>query len=152
MQYEASSPQNYIDQLPEDRKGPMEKLHQTIKKNLPKGFEEGIGSGMIGYWVPHTEYPDGYHCDPKLPLPFMNIASQKNFVAVYHMGMYAKKELLNWFVSEYPKHCKYKLDMGKSCVRFKKMDDIPYDLIGQLTSKMTKKEWVDIYEMNIKKK
>ncbi len=152
MQYKATSPQDYIDQLPEDRKVPMERLRQTISKNLPKGFEEGINYGMIGYYVPHSVYPDGYHCDPKLPLPFMHIASQKNFIALYHMGIYAKKELLDWFVSEYPKHCKYKLDMGKSCVRFKKTNDIPFDLIAQLTTKMTKNELINLYEISIKKK
>ena len=151
MQYKATSAEDYIDQLPEERKEPLQKLRKTILKHLSSGFEEGIGYGMIAYYVPHSVYPDGYHCDPKTPLPFMNIASQKNFVAVYHMGMYAKKELLDWFVSEYPKHCKYKLDMGKSCIRFKKIEDIPYELIGQLTSKMTKDEWVEIYERAIKK-
>lgn len=152
MKYDASSVDNYISQLPEDRKGPVQKLRQTVKDNLPAGFEEGITYNMIGYYVPHSTYPDGYHCDPKLPLPFLNIASQKNFVALYHMGMYAKKEIHDWFVSEYPKHCKYKLDMGKSCVRFKKVDDIPYDLIAALVTKMAPEDWIDIYETNIKKK
>jgi Domain of unknown function (DU1801) len=108
--------------------------------------------GMLGYVVPHSVYPDGYHCNPKTPLPFMNLASQKNFIAVYHMGVYAKKELLDWFVLEYPKYCKHKLDMGKSCIRFKKTEDIPYKLIGELTAKMSAEEWIDIYEKNIKKK
>ena len=152
MQYDANSPDDYIAQLPEDRKGPVQKLRQTVKENLPPGFEEGINYKMIGYYVPHSKYPDGYHCDPKLPLPFMNIASQKNFVALYHSGMYAKKELYDWFVGEYPKHCKYKLEMGKSCVRFKKVDDIPYDLIAELVTKMTMDDWIDLYETNIKKK
>ena len=151
MQYEATSVEDYIDQIPEDRQGPVTKLRNVVLKNLPKDFEEGINYKMIGFYVPHSVYPAGYHCDTKLPLPFMNIASQKNFVAFYHMGMYANKELLDWFVSEYPKHCKYKLDMGKSCVRFKKVDDIPYDLIGQLVSKMTADEWIKIYDANIKR-
>ena len=151
MQYDATSPENYIEQLPEDRKGPLQKLRKTIKANLPKGLEEGMNYKMIGYYVPHSVYPAGYHCDTKLPLPFMNIASQKNFVAFYHMGMYANKALLDWFVAEYPKHCKSKLDMGKSCVRFKKVDDIPYALIGELVAKMTTEEWIDIYEANIKR-
>ena len=151
MQYEAETPDEYINMIPEERKAPMAKLRSVILKNLPKGFEEGMSYKMIGYYVPHSKYPDGYHCDPTLPLPFMSIASQKNFVAVYHMGMYAKKELYNWFVSEYPKHCKYKLDMGKSCIRFKRIDDIPYELIGELTGKMTVKEWIDIYESNVKR-
>ena len=107
---------------------------------------------MIGYVVPHSKYPNGYHCDPKLPLPFINIASQKNFVALYHSGVYAKKELFDWFVTEYPKHAKYKLDMGKSCVRFKKMNDIPYDLIAELATKFTVEEWISTYESVIVKK
>lgn len=151
MQYKANSTDDYINQLPDNRKAPMKKLRSTVKSNLPKGFKEEISYGMIGYVVPHSEYPNGYHCNPKLPLPFINIASQKNFIALYHMGMYAKKELLDWFVSEYPKHCKYKLDMGKSCVRFKKTEDIPYDLIAELCSRMTMQEWIDIYETNIKR-
>jgi uncharacterized protein YdhG (YjbR/CyaY superfamily) len=146
MQYKANSPEDYINQLPEDRKEPIKKLRAIINKNIPKGFEETISYGMIGYVVPHTMYPKGYHCTPELPLPFMNIASQKNFIAVYHMGVYAKKELLDWFVAEYPKHCKRKLDMGKSCMRFKYMDDIPYALIGELALKMTVKDWIDTYE------
>ena len=151
MQYEASTPNDYIDQLPEDRKGPVGTLRKTILDNLPKGFEEGINYKMLGYYVPLSAYPDGYHCNPKLPVPFMNVASQKNFVALYHMGIYAKKELLDWFVGEYPKHSKYKLDMGKSCIRFKKVEAIPYELIGELVQKMTMEEWLGIYEANIKK-
>ena len=151
MQYDAANPEEYISLLPEERKEPMEKLRKVIFKNLPDGFEEGMNYKMIGFYVPHSKYPDGYHCDPKLPLPFMNIASQKNFVAVYHMGVYSKPELLDWFVSEYPKHCKYKLDMGKSCTRFKRIDDIPYDLIGELTTKMSADEWIEQYEKSIKK-
>jgi len=151
MQYQANTISKYIEQIPEERKEPVEKLRQTVKKNLPKGFEEGILYKMIGFYVPHSVYPDGYHCDPQTPLPFINIASQKNFIALYHSGMYAKKELLDWFVSEYPKHCKYKLDMGKSCVRFKKIEDIPYDLIAELCQKMTAEEWISIYEAAIKK-
>ena len=152
MKYEATSPDDYISQLPEDRQEAIKKLRSIINKNLSKEFEEGMNYNMIGFYVPHSVYPDGYHCDTKLPLPFMNLASQKNFIAVYHMGMYAKKEILDWFVAEYPKHCKYKLDMGKSCVRFKKIEDIPYALIGELAAKMSSKEWIDIYEANIKKK
>lgn len=152
MQNKATSPDDYISQLPEDRQGPMKKLRRIIKENIPKGFEEIMNYGMIGYVVPHSIYPDGYHCTPDLPLPFMNIASQKNFVAVYHMGVYADKKLFDWFTSEYPKHCKYKLNMGKSCVRFKRMDDIPFDLIGELASKMTTKQWIDLYEANYKSK
>ncbi len=151
MQYKANSPEEYINQLPEDRQAPIKKLREIIKKNLPKGFEETISYGMIGYVVPHSIYPDGYHCTPELPLPFMNIASQKNFIAVYSSSVYATTELNDWFVNQYPKHCKRKLDMGKSCIRFKYIDDIPYDLIGELASKMTVEEWIAIYEKNIKK-
>ncbi len=146
MRYEASSPEKYIAQLPEERKAPMQKLRTIIKENLPSGFQETMSYDMIGYVVPHTLYPDGYHCNPKLPLPFINIASQKNFVALYHSGIYASKELLAWFVAEYPKHSNRKLDMGKSCVRFKKMDTIPYKLIGELATKLTTDEWIKIYE------
>lgn len=148
----AATPEEYIAQLPEDRKVPITKLHNLIKKHMPKGLEDGIGYGMLAYYVPKSIYPDGYHCKPFPPLPFINLASQKNFIALYHSGMYAKKELYDWFVAEYPKHCKYKLDMGKSCVRFKKMDDIPYYLIEQLLGKMSVEQWIDIYEKAIKKK
>ena len=151
MQYKATSPDEYLAQIPEDRKAPMEQLRNTIKKQLPKGFEETMSYGMIGYVVPHSVYPPGYHCDPKLPLPFVSIASQKNFIAFYHMGLYANKDLYDWFVSEYPKHCKYKLDMGKSCLRLKKMEDIPYELIGELCEKMTPKDWIHLYETNLKR-
>lgn len=148
----ANTPEDYIKQLPEDRRKPIEQLRNVILTNLPKGFREGIGYGMIAYVVPHSIYPDGYHCNPKTPLPFINLASQKNFIALYHMGLYANKELYDWFVGEYPKHCKTKLDMGKSCVRFKKMEDIPFDLIGILATKMTPEEWIALYESNLKKK
>ncbi len=151
MQYKADSPEDYISQLPEDRKGPMTKLHNLIKDNMPKDLECGIGYGMPAYFVPKSVYPPGYHCKPFPPLPFINIASQKNFIALYHSGLYAKQELYDWFVAEYPKHAKYKLDMGKSCIRFKKVDDIPYDLIKELLGKMTVKEWIEIYESAIKK-
>ena len=152
MQYEATSPEDYISQVPEDRQAALKKLRKTIKDNLPNDFEEGMIYKMIGYYVPHSVYPDGYHCDPKTPLPFMSFASQKNSVNLYHSGIYAKKELHDWFVNEYPKHCKRKLDMGKSCIRFKNMDEIPFELIGELTKKMTCNEWIDIYETAIKKK
>ena len=152
MQYKATSPDDYISQIPEERQGPVQKLREIINANLSDGFKETMSYGMIGYVVPHTIYPDGYHCTPELPLPFMNIASQKNFIGVYHMGMYADKDILNWFTEEYGKRCKYKLDMGKSCVRLKRMDDIPYDLIGELAAKMSANEWIELYERNLKKK
>jgi uncharacterized protein YdhG (YjbR/CyaY superfamily) len=146
MQSTAKTPQAYVDSLPEERKVVIEKMRQTIKKTLPKGFEEVMCYGMLGYVVPHTLYPKGYHCDPKSPLSFISLASQKNFVALYHMGIYANPKLLDWFVGEFPKHSKSKLDMGKSCIRFKKMNDIPYELISELASKMTVQDWIDYYE------
>ncbi len=150
MKIEANTPDQYIDQLPDDRKQVMSKLKQTILDNLPKGFEETMSYGMIGYVVPHSIYPGGYHANPELPLPFINIASQKNFIALYHSGIYADNKLLEWFKNEYPKHCKNKLDMGKSCIRFKKIEQIPFELIAQLTKKMSCKKWIEIYESNIK--
>ncbi len=129
----------------------MSKLRLVIKENLPAGFQETMSYGMIGYVVPHSIYPAGYHCTPELPLPFMNIASQKNFIAVYHMGIYADKNLLDWFVTEFPKHSNMKLDMGKSCIRFKKPEQIPFELIGELASKMTNEEWITIYESKFKR-
>lgn len=151
MQSTAKTPQAYVDSLPEERKVAIEKMRQAIKKTLPKGFEEVMCYGMLGYVVPHSLYPKGYHCDPKLPLGFISVASQKNFVALYHMGIYANPKLLDWFVGEFPKHAKSKLDMGKSCVRFKKMNDIPYELISELASKMTVQDWIDCYESAFKK-
>ena len=146
MQSKAATPEEYIESLPDDRKVAMMKLRSTIKKNIPKGFAEVMSYGMLGYVVPHSIYSSGYHCDPKLPLPFMSIASQKNFVAVYHMGIYANPGLLKWFSSEYPKYCKTKLDMGKACIRFKKLEDIPYKLIGELSSKRSVDKWIEMYE------
>ncbi|MBC29588.1 MAG: hypothetical protein CMH48_01975 [Muricauda sp.] len=151
MTIDAKTVDEYISKLPDDRKEAVSRLRKTVKENLPEGFEECISYKMIGYVVPHSIYPPGYHCDPKLPLPFLNIASQKNFVALYHSGIYADKKLHDWFVTEYPEHAKTKLDMGKSCVRFKKMDDIPYGLIAQLCQKITVKDWVALYEKNVKR-
>lgn len=151
MQIQAVLPDDYIDKIPEERKEAMTKLRLVIKKNIPAGFEETISYGMIGYVVPHNIYPEGYHCKPELPLPFIHIASQKNFIAIYHMGIYTDKVLLDWFVSEFPKHSSLKLDMGKSCIRFKKPDQIPFKLIGELASKMTCEEWIKIYENQVKR-
>ena len=152
MQYKANSPEEYISQIPAERQPVISKIRTIILETIPQGFEEQMSYGMLGYVVPHSIYPDGYHCEPKLPLPFMNLASQKNFVALYHSGIYADPELYDWFVSEYPKHCKRKLDMGKSCIRFKSMNDIPYDLIKDLCTKMTVVDWIALYEKNIKRK
>ena len=151
MTIDATTPDEYISKVPEDRREAVSKLRETVKTNLPVGFEECINYKMIGYVVPHSMYPDGYHCDPKLPIPFINIASQKNFVALYHYGIYANKELYDWFVEQYPKYVKTKLDMGKSCIRFKNMNNIPYELIGVLCQKITPSDWIEFYEKNTKK-
>tara|TARA_B110000495_G_C22908076_1_gene530158 strand:+ start:72 stop:530 length:459 start_codon:yes stop_codon:yes gene_type:complete len=152
MKIEANTVQEYLDNIQEERKPAINRLRDIIKDNIPVGFEECINYGMIGYVVPHTIYPDGYHCNTKLPLPFLNIANQKNFVAIYHMGIYANPDLMAWFIKEYPKHCKYKIDIGKSCIRFKKIDHIPYGLIEELVKKMTINDWISIYEENVKSK
>ena len=152
MQSKATSVETYIKELPPERQEPIKKLRAIIKKNIPKGFKEEMGYGMMGYVVPHSIYPAGYHCTPELPLPFLSVASQKNFIAVYHMGIYADKKLLDWFTDAYAKTGLGKLDMGKSCMRFKKADKIPYELIGELDSKMTVEDWIKMYEKNFKKK
>lgn len=151
MKIEANSVKEYLANIPEERKPYINKLRKIILENIPAGFEECFMYGMLGYVVPLSIYPEGYHCTKDTPLPFVNVASQKNFIALYHMGIYANKEVHDWFVSEYPKHCKYKLDMGKSCVRFKKLADIPYDLIAKLMQKYTVKDWIRMYEDVIKK-
>jgi uncharacterized protein YdhG (YjbR/CyaY superfamily) len=151
MQSKAATVDEYIASLPEDRKEAITKIRKIILKNIPKGFQEGMGYGMMGYSVPHSIYPAGYHCTPELPLPFMGVASQKNAISFYHMGIYADKKLLDWFIKEYPKHSKAKLDMGKSCIRFKKNENIPYDLIGELVKKMSPKDWIKLYESKLKK-
>lgn len=140
-----------LTHLPPDRVEPFNKLHEVILKNLPLGFEPAISYGGLGYVVPHSIYPAGYHCKPSEPLPLAAIASQKNSINFYHMGIYADNTLLEWFVEEYPKHTKQKLDMGKSCIRFKKPDNIPYTLIGELMTKISVQEWINIYEKNLKK-
>lgn len=152
MQSKAASPQDYLNELPADRKSAVEKLRNTLLENLPEGFQECISYGMLGYVVPHSIYPDGYHCDPKTPLPFISLASQKNFIALHHLGIYADTSLLDWFVAEYPKHAKYKLDMGKGCIRFKRVDDIPYALVAELARKISVADWIKTYESAFKKK
>ena len=147
----AASPEEYMASLPEDRKPAMKQLRDTVAKNLPKGFSEGMSYGMLTWVVPHSKYPAGYHCDPKQPLPFVSLASQKNFIAVYHMGIYAMPDLLKWFTEEFPKHSKKKLDMGKSCLRFKNPDEMPYKLIGELMKKITPDEWIQVYESILKR-
>lgn len=147
---EASNPQMYIAQLPETRQDPMRLLRTCILENLPEGFEETMSYGMIGYVVPHSIYPAGYHCDPKLPLPFLNIASQKNHIAFYHSGLYADADIRNWFVEAYKSQVPTKLDMGKSCVRFKNPKHIPYELLGELCTKMSVSDWIQLYEKQIR--
>lgn len=151
MNTEANSPDDYISKLPAERVEAMTKLRNVILENLPAGFEERMSYNMIGYVVPHSLYPTGYHVTPKLPLPFINIASQKNFIGFYHLGIYCSPETLDWFKAEYPKYVKNKLDMGKSCIRFKKIETIPYQLIGELVAKISVQDWVNMYEKSLKK-
>lgn len=151
MPSSATTPEEYISELPDDRKHVMKELRNVIRKNLPDGFEEIVNYGMLSYVVPHSVYPAGYHADPKQPLPFLSIASQKNFVAVYHMAIYADQELLQWFREEYVKQSKTKLDMGKSCIRFKKIQDIPLALIGELATRVSPTKWIATYEKQIKR-
>ena len=146
MQSKAITPKEYIDALPEDRKAIVSAICKAIKSNLPKGFEEIINYGMIGYVIPHTLYPKGYHCDPKLPLGFISVASQKNYVAIHHMGLYGSTPLLEWFQQEWKKHTPKKLDMGKACIRFKKAEDVPIKLIEELATKLTPQKWIEVYE------
>lgn len=152
MKSNSETVEKYLSELPEDRKLPMINLRNIIKNNIPNGFEEVMSYGMIGYVVPHSVYPNGYHCNPKLPLPYINIGSQKNFIVLHHLGIYGNNEILDWFVAEYPKHAKHKLDMGKGCVRFKKINEIPYKLIEELIYKISLEKYIAQYEENIKRK
>lgn len=142
--------QDYLEAVPEEKLPYIERLRAAIKKKLPEGFSEEISYGMIGYVVPRSLYPAGYHCKPSEPLPFMSIASQKGAIHFYHMGLYNDPALLSWFASEYAKVAKHKIDMGKSCVRFKYYDEIPFDLIGELASKIRVDEWIATYERELK--
>ncbi len=146
MQYDAKTPDEYIAGLPEDRQQAMSALRKVINDNLPEGFEETMGYGHMGWVVPHETYPAGYHCNPSQPLPFLGIASQKNFIALYSMSLYGLPSQLEWFRNEWPKHTSRKLDMGKSCIRFKNPSDIPLKLIGELASQISSREWIEIYE------
>jgi hypothetical protein len=150
MTSKAATVDQYIAELPADRKQAITELRKIIKKKLPKGFQECMGYGMPGYVVPHSKYPPGYHCNPKDPLPFMGFASQKNFIAVYHMGMYSDQKLEKWFIDAYTKLTGKKADKGKSCLRYKKPEDIPYKLIGELAAKITPDEWIATYETAFK--
>ena len=151
MQSKAITVDQYLSEIPPERQEAMNKLRKVMLKNLPKGFKEGMGYGNMGYFVPHSIYPAGYHCNPKDPLPFAGIASQKNSINFYHMGIYADPTLLKWFTDEYAKTGLGKLDMGKSCMRFKKPENIPYELIGKLCSKITVEQWIAVYEKKLKK-
>ena len=151
MQSKATTVDQYIAEAPQERQVALQKLRATILAHLPKGFVEAMGYGMAGYAVPHSIYPAGYHCTPHLPLPFMGFASQKNSINFYHMGIYADETLYNWFLTEYAKFSKKKLDIGKSCMRFKKPEDIPFDLIGELVSKISVQDWIATYESKFKK-
>ena len=152
MKSKSETVEQYLSELPEDRKLPMSNLRNIIKNNIPKGFEEIMSYGMIGYVVPHSVYPKGYHCNPKLPLPYINIGSQKNFIVLHHLGIYGSTKILDWFVSEYPKHAKHKLDTGKGCVRFKKTNEIPYLLIEELIKKISLEKYIAQYEESINRK
>lgn len=151
MQINADTPEEYISKVPEDRRAVFLNLYAVIRENLPPGFEEGIEYGMIAYSVPHERYPSGYHADPKKPLPFINLALQKNHIALYHMGIYAIPELNEWFITEYKKQSVSGPDMGKSCIRFKKTDKIPFELIRQLVTRIDVQQWIDVYESALRK-
>lgn len=151
MKIEANSIEDYLNHVPEERKSSFRKLYETVSQNLPQGFQEELSYGMIGWNISLETYPAGYHCTPNTPLPFINLASQKNFIALYHMGIYANKDLLKWFTEEYPKYSARKLDMGKSCIRFKKPDDIPFELIAELCQKISPQDWISTYEKLYKK-
>jgi hypothetical protein len=141
----------YFDALSLDRKAAMEKLRDTIRVNLPAGFEERLNYGLPSWVVPHSTYGPGYHVDPSLPLPFLAIASTKGHIGLYHMGIYASPSLMEWFMKAWPNHCKKKLNMGKSCIRIRKVEDTPYALIGDLCQKMTVQEWIALYEKAVKR-
>ncbi|WP_150267014.1 DUF1801 domain-containing protein [Paenibacillus tepidiphilus] len=146
MKYEANTPEQYIALLPEERRAAVAMLYETIRKNLPEGFAETMAYGMIAFVVPHSLYPAGYHVNPAEPLPFISIASQKNYIALYHMGLYMNPELLEWFKARYAEEVSGRLDMGKSCIRFKKAAAIPYPLIGELSRSITAAEYIAVYE------
>lgn len=151
MLIEVGTFEDYLAALPENRKEAVERLHQVIVEQLPAGFEVGILGAMINYYVPLAAYPDGYHCTPGEPLPFLALASQKAHIALYHMGLYMDEELATWFVKEYQAQVPTKLDMGKSCVRMKNPKNIPYELIGDLVSKMSMERYIELYEENHRK-
>lgn len=151
MTYEVKNVDEYIKAIPEDRQAAFTRLRAAIIENLPDGFVETISYKMPSYVVPHSIYPDGYHCKPETPLPFISIASQKHFIGFYHMGIYADPELLDWFQAAYADLNIGKLDMGKSCIRLKNPEKIPFDLLGELVSRISVEEWVATYERTLKR-
>ena len=148
MQSKAKTVEAYLRELPEERRDAIEAIRKVILENLPKGIEEGMQYGMIGYFVPFSVYPAGYHCDPKQPLPFASLASQKNHMAIYMFGIYTMAEHRDWFVEEWKKTGK-KLDIGKSCVRFKKLEDVPLEIVGKAIKRMSVKKSIEFYETAI---
>ena len=145
------TPEEWINEQEEARQDALRELRQTFNDHLPEGFEERVSGGMLHWVVPKETYPDGYHCNPDDPLPFISLANRKRFIPMYHMGLYAEPDVLEWFQEAYPKHARTKLDMGKSCVRFKKMDDVPYDLLAELAQKFSVQDWIELYERAVKK-
>lgn len=151
MPSNAPTPEAFLEELPEDRKAAVANLRQVIRENLPEGFAEVMSYGMLAYVVPHSSYPAGYHCDPAKPLPFISIASQKGHISLHHLALY-EGSLLDWLTERWGQVTTRKLDMGKGCIRFKKPDQIPFELIGELASKLTPEEWVARYEQAFKRK
>lgn len=151
MHIPANSVADYLSKVPQERQEAFEKILEVLRANLPEGFEECLSYGMPSFSVPHSIYPAGYHVKPEAPLPFISVGNQKKFIGFYHMGIYAMPAVHDWFLEEYPKYSKFKLDMGKSCLRLKRMDDIPFDLLAELARKITPEEWISVYESNIKK-
>jgi uncharacterized protein YdhG (YjbR/CyaY superfamily) len=146
---DAKTVEAYLASLPPDRREAIQTVRATILKNLDAEYEEGMQYGMIGYYVPHRVYPAGYHCDPKQPLPFVCLASQKNYMSVYLGCVYSSSEMEKWFRREWAKSGK-KLDMGKSCIRFKKLDDLPVELIGQVVARVPPRKFIEFYEAVLK--
>jgi hypothetical protein len=136
----------YIANLPEDRREPMQALCEVFRKHLPQGFEETLAYGMVSFCVPHSTYPRGYHCDPKIALPFVQIASQKKHLAVYHMGLYAMPEELEWFKETWASSSKDKLDIGKSCIRLNPAKPLPLGVLGELAERIGLERWIEVYD------
>ena len=145
MQSKATTVKQYLAELPVDRRAAIETVRQIILNNLDRAYEEGMQYGMIGYYVPHSIYPSGYHCDPRQPLPFACLASQKNYMSLYLGCVYGEHEIARWFVQTWAKTGK-KLDMGKSCVRFRKVEDLALDVIGEAIRRMPAKTFIAYYE------